>query len=191
MAIEDILRALDDQAEADCQAVLEEARAHAKLITEEAQRESDMIHEGYNRQVERVAMAQAAKLVNAARLEAKLTTSSAKGRAVEDVFDKARAELAEMPSSPQYPELYAKLAAEAVAGLEGPVVLKVSPRDVALAERSAALRPDTTVEGDDSVNSGVVAEASGGRIVRRNTLEDRLERARLLIQADVAAVLFS
>ncbi|TLM98932.1 MAG: hypothetical protein FDZ75_01240, partial [Actinobacteria bacterium] len=38
---------------------------------------------------------------------------------------------------------------------------------------------------------GLVIEADNGRIVRRNTLEDRLERVRQYVQADVAKVLFA
>jgi V/A-type H+-transporting ATPase subunit E len=191
MAIQDILEALDRQAEAECAAVLEEAHAQAEIVIAEAEREAQFIHEGYARQVERVAATEASKTVNAGRLQAKMMVSSTKGQAVDDVFSRARDELSLIPSDPSYPGLFDLLAAEAAEGLEGPLTVRVSPRDIPYAERFAAGRGDVTVDVDETIVGGLVIEASGGRVIRRNTLENRLERARLLVQADVAAVLFS
>ena len=191
MAIQDILEALDRQADAECAAVLEEARTQAKLIIVEAEREAQLVHDGYARQVERVAATEASKTVNAGRLQAKMMVSSTKGQAVDDVFSQARDGLSLIPSETRYPALFDSLAAEAAEGLEGPLTIRVSSRDIADAERFAAGRDDVAVTVDESIVGGLVIEAFGGRVIRRNTLENRLERARLLVQADVAAVLFS
>jgi vacuolar-type H+-ATPase subunit E/Vma4 len=192
MAIEDILKALDEQAQADCEAVLEEARQHATLIVEEGTREAQQIHDGFSRQAERVATVEASKLVNAARLEAKMNVSSVKGDAVVDVFDSAAAKLGEVRSAGSYDSLFGQLAAEAFVGLESPVVVRVAPADAALAA-SAVQASGLTADVDPTLETagGIVVEASNGRIIRRNTLEDRLDRTRQLIPADVAKVLFS
>jgi vacuolar-type H+-ATPase subunit E/Vma4 len=191
MAIEDILRALDEQAQADCDAVINEAREHGKLIMDEAEREAQQIHEGFVRQVERVATGEAAKRVNAARLEAKMTVSSVKGNAVSEVFDTATERLSTLRDSPGYDALFAALADEALGGLQGPVTIRVAASDAARAQQVAASRGDTTVDAALSTAGGLVVEAKGGHVVRRNTLEDRLDRSRTLVQADVARVLFS
>ena len=83
MAIEDILRALDDQAQADCDEILGEAREHAKLIVEEAERQAqaDSRQASYVRSSEWRPRTHAKK-VNAARLEAKMIVSSVKGDGV-------------------------------------------------------------------------------------------------------------
>ena len=191
MAIEDILIALDEQAKAESEAVLEEAREHAKLIIEEGEREAQNIHEGFARQVERVASAESAKKVNAARLEAKMIVSSVKGDGVGSVFDTAMRKLPEVRNE-RYDDLFAALAAEALVGLQGPVTISVEAQDAQRAERGAAAAGlEATVETTLQTAGGLVVEANGGRIVRRNTLEDRLERSRQLVQADVARVLFS
>ena len=192
MAIEDILKALDEQAQADCDAVIEEAREHAKLIVEEGEREAQQIHDGFTRQAERVATIEATKKINAARLASKMTVSSAKGEAVVDVFEGARKKLAEVRSGGGYEALFSALAAEAFAGLEGPVTVRVAEPDAALAANAAqAAGLDATVDATLPSAGGLVVEAYDGRVIRRNTLEDRLERTRQLIQADVAKVLFS
>jgi vacuolar-type H+-ATPase subunit E/Vma4 len=192
MAIEDILKALDEQADADCEAVLEEARQHAALILEEGGREAQQIRDGYARQAEHAATLEASKKVNSARLESKMTVSSVKGDAVVAVFDDAAAQLAQIRSKDGYSALFAKLAAEALTGLSGHVRILVAAADKDLAVQAAgAAGVDAEVDATLDTAGGLVVEASGGRIVRRNTLEDRLDRTRQLIQSDVAKVLFS
>jgi len=191
MAIEDILITLDEQAQADCDAVIAEAREHAKLILDDAQRTADTIHENFARQVERVAKASASKLVNAARLEAKMEVSSAKGDGVSSVFDAARGKLPTLRAA-EYDRLFDQLAAEALSGVGGDIVVHVAEADIDRAQRAvAASGIVATVVGDLDTAGGIVVEAFGGRVIRRNTLEDRLDRVQQIVQADVAKVLFS
>jgi vacuolar-type H+-ATPase subunit E/Vma4 len=191
MAIEDILRALDDQSQADCDAVLVEAKEHAKLILDDAQRSADAIHENFARQVERHAKASASKQVNAARLEAKMAVSSAKGDGVASVFEASRLKLSSLRSA-DYDRLFDALAAEALVDLGGEITIHVAGADVERAERVAAANGvAAAVVGDLDTAGGIVVEAFGGRVIRRNTLEDRLERVSQVVQADVARVLFS
>ena len=190
MAIEDILQALDDQAQADCDAVIGEAQEHAKLIIDEAERQAITIHEGFARQVERVAKSEASKVVNAARLEAKMQVSSVKGSGVAGVFEAARAVLPSLRES-GYGELFARLASEAFEGLE-PVRVRVAAADMDFATQAVATSGLVgDVVGDLDTTGGLVVELHGGRISRRNTLEDRLDRVSQFVQADVARVLFS
>jgi vacuolar-type H+-ATPase subunit E/Vma4 len=192
MAIEDILRTLDEQAQADCDAVLSEAREHASLIVEEGTREAQQIHDGFSRQAERVASIDAAKRVNAARLESKMMVSSTKGDAVVDVFNTAQSKLSEVRAGADYEALFSALAAEALAGLDGAVTVRVAAQDAALASRAVeASGLSATIDPTLDTAGGIVVEAHDGRIVRRNTLEDRLERTRIIIPSDVAKVLFS
>ena len=191
MAIEDILQALDDQAQADSDAVIAEAEVHAQLIIEDAQHAAGEIHANFARQVERVARADAAKIVNAARLGAKMEVSSAKGFGVQSVLDAARARLGEVRSG-DYDSLFDGLAAEALADTTGAVTIRVASADADRARQaatSAGLEAD--VVADLETAGGIVVESQGGRIIRRNTLEDRLDRVGQMLQADIARVLFS
>jgi vacuolar-type H+-ATPase subunit E/Vma4 len=191
MAIDDILRALDDQAQADCEDTVGEAHEHAKLIVEEAERQAQQIQDTFVRQVERVANSDASKKVNAARLEAKMTVSSVKGEGVTSVFDAARTQLSSVRNS-GYDELFAALAAEALAGVSGSITVRTVPADTELAERVlSGMGMPAQVVGDLDSAGGLVVETAGGKIVRRNTLEARLDRASQFVRADVARVLFS
>lgn len=192
MAIEDILRALEDQAQADIDSVMTEADEHAKLIISEAEDEARRVHDHYTHQVEKVAEGKATKSVNAAKLESKMIVSASKGDGLQSVFDAARERLAATRDSGDYPGLFEALAREAFAGLEGDLVVHVVSDDAALAtEVAAAAGVRATVVDDLQSAGGLIVEADGGRVIRRNTLEDRLDRARQLIESDVAKVLFA
>lgn len=191
MAIADILRALDEQSRADCDDILAESHAHARLIVEEAERQAQQVHDTFVHQVERVATLDASKKVNTARLEAKMIASSVKGDGVTSVFDAARVQLVSARES-GYEALFAALATEALSGVSGPVTIHVTPADIALAEKATSgAGVSAEVLGDLDSAGGLVVDTGGGKIIRRNTLEDRLDRASTFLRADVARVLFS
>lgn len=192
MAIEDILKALEDQSQADCDECLAEARDHAKHIIEEAEREATHIRERYAQQVERSARSKAAQVVNAARLESKMRVSAVKGDGLEGAFTQAHDELGSLRNRGDYSTLFEALLSEALAGASGPVRVLVAPADVDLARQLVAqMSVNAEVEGDPAIAGGVLVELDGGSILRRNTFEDRLERARDLVQNDVAKVLLA
>jgi vacuolar-type H+-ATPase subunit E/Vma4 len=171
--------------------VVAEAQEHAKLILDDAQHSADAIRENFARQVERTAKSSASKLVNAARLEAKMEVSAAKGDGVASVFEDARGKLAALRSA-DYDRLFDALAAEAFAETGGEITIHVTAADVERAQRAAAANGVAgEVVGDLDAVGGIVVEAFGGRVIRRNTFEDRLDRVSQIVQADVARVLFS
>ncbi len=192
MAIEDILRALEEQGQADCEACTEEARAHAAQIVEDAREKANSIHEHHVSSIERTARTEAMKRVNAARLKGRMQVSGVRGEGLDGVFESARQQLPTLRQRSDYPQLFASLAREALDGVEGPVVIRVAPADVDLARQTASqLGAIAEVRGDLETTGGLVVESAGGHIVRRNTFEDRLDRARPYIQADVARVLLA
>lgn len=192
MAIEDILKALEEQCEADCERILEDARSRVELIVAEGEREAREIRDSAYRRAEHAATARAERLVNAARLEAKLAVSAARGEAVVAVFDEAARRLSALRSDSAYERYFMALAAEALAGIDGQVLLRVASEDEGRAESAARFaRVSATVDATLPTAGGIVVEARAGRYVRRNTLEDRLERARERFFSDVARVLFS
>lgn len=192
MAIEDILAALDAEADGECNQVLEEARAHADSVIAEAEREARRIRTQQMEAVERAAKAKAMRRVNTARLESKMLVSQAKGDGVAGVFDLARKRLSTVRERPDYDRLFRALAEEALAGIAGDVVLKVADADVSRAgDAAASLGVPAKVEGGLDTAGGLIVEANGGRIIRRNTLEERLDRVEGLLQADVARTLLA
>lgn len=192
MAIEDILKALEAQSQADCDECLGEAQAHAEHILTTARQEAEDIKSRHVQQIERAATSKASQTVNAARLEGKMLVSSVKGEGLESVFAGAESNLGNVRQGPGYQGLLTKLVDEALEGTTGEVTVKANPADVGAIEQQLAARGVAgRVVGDDSIAGGVLVELNGGKILRRNTLADRLERARGLVQNDVAKVILA
>lgn len=192
MALEDIFNALEEQARADCDQILRTAREQAAFIGTDCEADCEAIRRRHVDQREREVRAQVAQGINAARLEAKKKVAAVKEQAVSTAFEDARAALAKVRSNGEYVGLLKMLLEEATAGVEGPFEVRVDSADVALAtDALGMLGLSAEVRGDLSTAGGVVVTTEGGRISRRNTLEDRLNKIRQSSQAQVAEILFS
>jgi vacuolar-type H+-ATPase subunit E/Vma4 len=113
-----------------------------------------------------------------------------KERAIVQAFDEALAKLGSVRAGAGYPALFGALAEEAVAGLTGEIVVMVDPADEALA--AGFLKKSGFVGSVDATAKtfgGLTVVAEGGDLLRRNTLEDRLEKFRALGQSEIAEVL--
>jgi vacuolar-type H+-ATPase subunit E/Vma4 len=191
MALQDIVRALEEQADAECREILENAKLQAKSITTEAKEEADRIRQRKVDQAEAGVKTKAAQVVNAARLENKRDVAALKDRGISDVFIGALEALGKIRDGKGYEALFSALVQEALAGVEGHVDVEVDPRDKKIAESvlrgmgvDFALEPDLTTAG------GAVIVAGDRRVFRRNTLEDRLEKVRKIAQSQTAEILF-
>lgn len=192
MALEDIFRALEEQADKDSEAVLVEARAHAAAIVEEAELAASKSREAHIEAAGKAVRSRNAQDLNSVRLDARKQMAGVKERAVNDVFEAALAELAAVRARPDYPQSFRNLADEALSGVEGDFDVLVDPADADLARAVLAERGvDATVRPDLSTTGGLVIALEGGRIMRRNTLEDRLEKLAGRAQAEVAEILFT
>lgn len=190
MAIEDIFRALEEQADAECSEILRVAEAQAASLKEEARREADRIKAQKLAVVEDLVKARAGKTLNAARLENRKALAAVRDRAVEGVFDDALVKLGKMRGTPEYEKVFSALAAEALNGVNGECEVIVDPADVALAEKvTASMGVPCVVKSEAAIDGGLVATMSNGRIIRRNTFESRLAKVRTLAQARVAEIL--
>ncbi|HSK46412.1 MAG TPA: V-type ATP synthase subunit E [Coriobacteriia bacterium] len=192
MALDDIFRALEEQADRDIEAVLEEARAHAAAIREEAKREADTSRDTRIADAERVAKSRSAQDLNSVRLEARKRVAAVKERAVREVFDSAREQLGSVRAGSDYPSVFRSLADEALAGVEPGFEMLVDPSDSELARAFVAEKGLVgEVKPELSSAGGVVIVTQGGSVLKRNTLEDRLDKLRGLAQADVAEIVFA
>ena len=192
MALEDIFNALEEQAKVDCDEILNGARQQAESIARDCEAECEALTNRHVEQREREVRAQLAQGLNAARLEAKKLVAGVKEEAVGRSFDSANKALAGVRSGSDYPSLFRGLLEEATAGVQGDLVVLVDPADVELGRDTlSGLGLSGEVKGDISTAGGVVVVTAGGRISRRNTLEDRLGKVRKAAQAQVAEILFS
>lgn len=192
MALEDIFRALDEQADKDVEDILATARAQAEAIEADAEEQAAAVRSASVERAESAMRLKAAKQTNAARLEGKKKMASVKEAAVSDVFNRAGDALVSVRTRPDYPAIFKALVQEALAGVTGDKTLLVDPADEPLArEVLGEVGVSADVKSDLSASGGVRVLAGGGRIMRRNTFDDRLDKVRHSIQSEVAEILFS
>ncbi|MBN2840619.1 MAG: V-type ATP synthase subunit E [Coriobacteriia bacterium] len=192
MAIEDIFRALEEQADDEVNRILHAATVQADAVEHEARDEAERIT-GLKIQAADVAVqARAAKAVNAARLQVKRDLAQVRDSAVEASFDEAAKRLATMRGTPEYERVFAGLVEEACKGLESECEIQVDPADADLARKVATdLGITFTVAPTLETIGGLVVSTHGGRVVRRNTFETRLQKASAVAGTHVAEVLTS
>lgn len=192
MALEDIFKALDQQADDEVEQILQEARDHAEVIAADAEAQAESIRIAHVNEVERVTRTRASQSVNAARLEARKRIAAVKQHAIEKAFDRADEKLAGVRGGGRYQQVFQALAQEALTGVDGAFKVEVDPADSELARSTlAGMGLSGEVVSDLKTTGGLVVDLSGGRIIRRDTLEDRLSKVRELDQAAVAERIFS
>lgn len=192
MAIEDIFKALEEQADTEVNAILHAATVQADTLEREARDEAERITQSRIAAAEEAVRAKAAKALNAARLQVRRDQAAVRDGAVDGVFEEATRRLAGLRGTSEYERVFTALAKEAFAGTSGDCELQVAPDDAALAAKVAAdLGVACTVSPALDTVGGLVVATGGGRIVRRNTFESRLEKVRGIAGARVAEVLNS
>ena len=184
MAIEDIFKALEEQADAEVNHILHVATVQSDAVEHEARDEAERITGAKIEAADHAVRTKATKAVNAARLQVKRDLAEVRDHAVDAVFAEAKERLAAMRGTAEYERVFAGLAKEALAGMDSECEVQVAPADAELGVTA------TVVPTLDTIG-GLIVSAHGGRVVRRNTFESRMLKARSVAGARVAEVLHS
>ncbi len=192
MAIEDIFKALEEQADSEVNQILHVATVQADAVEHEARDEAERITSSRISAAEDAVRAKAAKAVNAARLQVRRDLAEVRDSAVDSVFTDAAQRLAAMRGTAEYESVFASLVKEALANVDVECEIQVASEDVELAQRVAAdLGVACTVVPSLETTGGLTVSTHGGRVVRRNTFESRLLKVRTVAGARIAEVLTS
>lgn len=190
MAIEDIFRALEEQADAEVSQILHAATVQADAVEHEARDEADRITGARVEAADHAVRTKATKAVNAARLQVRRDLAEVRDNAVDAVFTEATKRLAAMRGTAEYERVFAALAKEAFTSVDAECDVQVAPADAALAKKVMdELGMKGTVSPTLDTIGGLVVSTHDGRVVRRNTFESRMQKARSVAGAKVAEVL--
>ncbi len=191
MALEEILRALEEEGDREIEEIKAKAQAQVDQIIEEARREAERLKKEEMEKSKRAAEGEAARIVNAARLFAKKEIIRAKEESIRKVVAEAQAKLDEVRKRKDYPQILQKLIAEAMEGVDGPVVVKVNPQDKELAEKLLAdYQISYELKTDPGIKGGLQVQTKDEAIFINNTLESRLKKAVQLLKMEVTKILF-
>jgi V/A-type H+-transporting ATPase subunit E len=192
MAIEDIFKALEEQADFEVNQILHAATVQSDAIEHEAREEAERITAGRIASAEEAVRAKSAKAVNAARLQVRRDMAAVRDRAVDDVFTEALKRLKALRGTAEYERIFTELAREALKGVESDCEVQVAPADAELAKKViGGMGVTFTVAPTLDTVGGLVISTSNGRVVRRNTFESRLQKVRGLASAKIAEVMAS
>ncbi len=191
MALDDMLKALEVDGRQQQSDILETARVQARDIIKSAEAQAGAIKEEHLDKINRVIGEEKTKLLAEARTSVDREVSRTKDDVIEDIFDKAMADMRAIRSSKEYPAVFESLALEALSQAQGSLVVHIDPRDKKLAEEVLSkMSADYRLETDLTSQGGLEITAADGRITISNTMESRADRARRFLKSEVAATVF-
>lgn len=192
MAIEDIFKALEEQADSEVNQILHAATVQADAVEHEAREEAERITANRIAAAEEAVRAKSAKAVNAARLQVRRDLAAVRDRAVDGVFAEAATRLQAMRGTAAYERVFTELVREALRGVDCACEVQVAPGDADLAKKVMAdTGVEFTVVPTLDAMGGVVISTNDGRVVHRNTFESRLLKVRGVAGAKIAEVMAS
>jgi V/A-type H+/Na+-transporting ATPase subunit E len=182
MPLDDLLRAIE--ADADEERILadRERTASAMAIVDAARREAAVLEAELARAPEEESLAAAERVRALARLQAADAVRVAREEAYASLLGRVREELSALRGSPDYPAVFRALLDESRAALPEAPELRVDRHDAVLA---ASMAGDLRVVAVLDTWGGVELVGDDGRTIR-NTLEERLANADTLLRGRFA-----
>jgi vacuolar-type H+-ATPase subunit E/Vma4 len=178
MALADLLRAIEADAGAERARADRETAAAAAAIVESARRDAAALEAELAAAPETQVREAAAEVRARARMYASGAIRTAREEAFASLLDDIRERLADLRGTEAYPALFGALLAESRDALPTARVLRVDRRDLDLA---TPLAHGLGVEPTLDTCGGVELVGDDGRTIR-NTLEERLSNAELLLR---------
>lgn len=192
MAIDDILKAIEEEGQQTVADIKERAVAQAdEIVAEASARAKTVTEQAVEREREKIA-AEAAEIVNAARLRGRRIVSEAIERAIEGVFADLEERLRTAVADTKRQLLRSLLLeiAGAFPNSHRPVI-GVSPADRALVEQLAKeLGVVANFETDEELSGGLVARNDEETLVVDASLETVVEKLRNEFRSEVYKELF-
>jgi len=193
MSLQPILEKVRAVGDAQVQEIEKNAQHQASEILAQARMEAEQIEEDASANTSMPAVAERARIMHRARLDALHIVGSVRENLVDTAIARTREQLASFRSDPTYPMVLHTLTEEALTQLtlsegDGKPQLLADPRDEDLMEKILKdLNPNIPVRYELNCWGGLIAQSEDGRVVVINTLEARLEQAAPFLRSHLAA----
>jgi vacuolar-type H+-ATPase subunit E/Vma4 len=188
----ELIAFLDQEADAERERVLGEARERARNIVAEAKTAADGQIEAHESRIEAEVEVARVRARGRGNLRVASIMLQAKGEMIAAIFAAAEREVDRAASDRErYEQILRVLLAEAVQGFDGRVIVECSEEDLTIVQAAAgALGINAEVRASGDVHRGVRVRSADGRFVVENTLRSRLDRARAVLIAEIAEILW-
>lgn len=175
--LKDLLATIEAEARAERARLDAESRAEAAAIVERAREQARELQDEPVRSQEPELQSKVARRLGQARLGAAQMLRQAREDGYRRLLEETRSQLAALRGTPRYREVLLALLRESRAALPEANLLRVDPRDEALAAGLVRkLDIKVTVEPTLNTTGGIELACEDGRILR-NTFEERLANA--------------
>jgi vacuolar-type H+-ATPase subunit E/Vma4 len=192
LALEDILRALEDKVGARIEVIQSEAQQRVAEIMSEVDKDAARTKRARLKKVEDAVRSEATAIIYSASLKAKNELIKAQEETVDEAFRMAEARLSELHKDQGYPRILGVLLDEALEFFDGEVILQVRQADRELVQKMMAERqvPYSISETPLEASGGLVVSSPGGQVVVSNTFESRLDKAKDKLRLEISRTLF-
>lgn len=180
MAYDNLLKSVEESAEARERELLQKAEQQAEAIRAEARKRAEEIQQATIRDAERSVAIERNKQLYLAKGEIKEKSLRGREKIFLSAFAEAESRLSGLRQDKQYPAIFERLARETVSAMgTNPFVLHVDKRDLDLCRTTlTAIGIRCEVIPDIECAGGLVASSPDGLVTIANTVESRLERIR-------------
>lgn len=191
MALEDIFRALEEEAKERCAEIRMNAAAEVDQIdAESAQVCEELVHERLEH-AKAPLEARTRRIVTDARFEHRRAVAAERERLIDSVYEAAADALKTLRTREGYAEHFSALLDEALEAARMPSSVVVDPADKELATEAIRKRGlEVKVRAELVSAGGVVVLSDNDRVKHDNTVEARLDRIRDASRTRVGELLF-
>ncbi len=184
MGLEELRKAIEDQAEKAETVVLADGKAEASRIIEEAKQQAEELVVKARVEAE-AAKKDEARKISSANLRARRIVAEAEEAVIERTLSGLLARLGKMHSThkTEYAKAFGLLAKQALTEMPG-AKIRCAKRDAALAKKFGKLGEPIETAG------GLLAESTDGRIRIDNTFESLIEERRDALKQEAHELLF-
>ena len=180
MPYDNLLKSVEESAEARERELLQQAEEQAETIRADARKRAEEIQQATIRDAERSVAIERNKQLYLAKGEIKEKSLRSREKIFLSAFAEAERRLSGLRQDRQYPVIFERLARETVSAMgKNPFVLHVDKRDLELCRTTlAAMDVRCEVIADIECMGGLVAASPDGLVTIANTVDSRLERIR-------------
>jgi vacuolar-type H+-ATPase subunit E/Vma4 len=189
MALNEMLRALEEEASVRFEHIRRRAEAEAQALLDAASKGRIPIHDAAMAKARMTLAGERARRLSRAHFAVRKEIILLKEALIDEAFAAARERLRGIRQLGAYPVALQALTAEALRGVDGPVRVSIDPQDEEIIPELLA-GVDCDIVPDLETSGGLRVLAGEARVSIDNTVETRLAKAETLLRSEVNRVLF-
>lgn len=192
MTYEDLIQSMEAGAEEKIAEIRSNTARQSEGIIQDAEEKAKTIREEFLAHARTTVADQRNRLLYKTRLDERSADIAAKEEILNTVYSRVAEHLGGVREKNDYRSLFSRLLSESMEEMgEDVVVVHVDPRDEALCrEVVSQMKGNFTINHDIKTWGGVVVSSPDGQVRIHNTLEARLERAKILTKREICRILF-